>query len=210
MYLFYSYGWWLTGIGLGLIYLSWAMYFGHLNTAATEFLGNHPEWFIDVGMLSQWCVLFGISFIFVAYLRANVMYRSYKFILDEYALHLHRGILFIHETTIPYQQISNVHIDRPYHFRMCGLARLDIVTSSDNSREEMQAKNRKFLIPIIDIKVARKLSKILLEGTVHNNQARFRKDLKTLDSKQDIVEEEDTDDSDHDFEDDEDVRQVLR
>jgi uncharacterized membrane protein YdbT with pleckstrin-like domain len=209
IYLLCSYGWWLSAIGIGLIYLSYAMYFGNLQTSAEEFLSSHPEWFISVGMLSQWCLLLGISFILVAYLRANVMYRSYKFILDEYALHLHRGIFFIHETTIPYQQISNVHIDRPYHFRMCGLAKLDIVTSSDNSREDEKPRDRRFLFPIIDIKVARKLSKVLLEGTVQNNHKKHRI-IKRDEENTDQEHEDSEDDLDHDFEEDDDVREVLR
>src|SRR5436853_126200 len=109
-YLFLRHGWWLTLLGLGCFYLSGSIYFGRMHNWMENFLNQHANWYISVPMLSEWLILLGISLIFIAYLTVNVHYRSYKFILDEYAVHLHRGLLFTRETTIPYQQISNVKI----------------------------------------------------------------------------------------------------
>jgi uncharacterized membrane protein YdbT with pleckstrin-like domain len=187
-YLFITKGWWLALIGFLFLFSSWMMYFGNWHEATLRFLASHPDWFISVSMLSGFFIMVGISFIFVGYLRANVLHRMYKFMLDKHALHLHRGLFFVRETTIPYHQITNVHIDRPYTYRMFGIAQLDIVTAN-KVVEESDSKGRKFLIPIIDVSIARRLSKFLLE-----NAARVRKEagLPAEDYNEDEDEEEDS------------------
>ncbi len=169
-YLFISKGWWLALFGIGFIYISWLMYFGSLHAYTDAFLASHESWYISAAMLSEWSLLVGISFIFVGYMIANIHYRTYKFMLDRHALHLHRGLFFVRETTIPYHQITNVHIDRPYVYRMFGVAQLDVVTAN-KVVEESESKGRKFLIPIIDISLARRLARHLLE-----NASRIRKE----------------------------------
>ncbi len=176
-YLFIRHGWWVVLIGLACIYLAWLMYFGNFHDGMQSFLGAHPDWYISVAMLSEWIALLGAAFIVIAYLEASVIYRNYKFVVDQYAIHLHRGLFFIRETTIPYQQITNVHIERPYHYRMFGIAKLDIVTAADKEVDDMGKKTKKFLIPIIDLSIARKLSRYLLEraskirSDAHNSSA---------------------------------------
>lgn len=181
-YLFVTKGWWLALTGFIFIYTAWTMSFGNLNTFAEQFLGAHPSWYISVSMLSQWFVLVGISFIFVGYLRANVLHRMYKFMLDKHALHLHKGLFFVRETTIPYHQITNVHIDRPYTYRMFGIARLDIVTAN-KVVEETESKGRKFLFPIIDTSIARKLATFLLENA---SRVREESDIESEDEPEEI------------------------
>lgn len=161
-YLFLRHGWFFILSGLGLIFLSYEMYFGRLKTFTTDFLASHSDWYIDDFMISEWILLLGISVIIVGYLVGNVHYRSYKFKLDEHAFHLRRGLFFIHETTIPYQQISKVTISRPYHYLFFGVAELDIVTADDRSDSNNKVKASKFLIPVISSPIARALSKQLL------------------------------------------------
>ncbi len=161
-YLFIRHGWFFILSGLGLILLSYEMYFGRLKTFTTDFLASHSDWYIDDFMISEWIFLLGISVIIVGYLVGNVHYRSYKFKLDEHAFHLRRGLFFIHETTIPYQQISKVTISRPYHYLFFGVAELDIVTADDRSDSNNKVKASKFLIPVISSPIARALSKQLL------------------------------------------------
>jgi uncharacterized membrane protein YdbT with pleckstrin-like domain len=163
MYLHLLYGWWLALFGISLIIAAWAITFGSARETLQQFLNAHPDWFVTSGMLAEWFFLFGLAFIFFAYLRANVMYRYYKFILDEHAFHLHRGWFSIQETTIPYRQISNVHITRPYHYRMFGIVKLDVVTSSNRDIDDTRVAKRKHLIPIIDTVIARDLSHFLLK-----------------------------------------------
>ncbi|MES2408972.1 MAG: PH domain-containing protein [Patescibacteria group bacterium] len=161
-YLFIRHGWFFILSGLGLIFLSYEMYFGRLKTVTTDFLASHSDWYIDDFMISEWILLLGISVIIIGYLVGNVHYRSYKFKLDEHAFHLRRGLFFIHETTIPYQQISKVTISRPYHYLFFGVAELDIVTADDRSDSNNKVKASKFLIPVISSPIARALSKQLL------------------------------------------------
>jgi membrane protein YdbS with pleckstrin-like domain len=193
-YLFITKGLWFNLIGVALIYLSWAMYYGPLRDSVVLFLAQHETWYISVGMLSEWIVLTGISWIFVGYLNASVHYRKYKFMLDEYAVHLHKGLFFIREVTIPYQQISNVHIERPTTFRMFGLAQLDIVTAADRTLEHHDRKSKTFLLPIVDIDIARKLSRQLLECA-----ARSRKGKHVYGDSYDLEDDEDFEEEAEEF-----------
>lgn len=178
IYTFMHHGWLFTLFGIGLIYTSWAMVYGPLIEPVSQFLGAHEDWYISNSLLGLWILLLGISFFIVAYLLASVHYRYYKFILDDYALHLHRGWFFIRETTIPYQQISNVHIERPYHYRLCGVAQIDVVTAADKGMDKTENHTKKFLIPVIDIKIARQLSRQLLESAakIRNGESVYEKD----------------------------------
>lgn len=189
IYTFMHHGWLLSLIGIGLIYLSWSMVYGNLVAPVSNFLNSHENWYLSNSLIGLWVLLLGISFLIVAYLLANVHYRYYKFILDEYALHLHRGLFFIRETTIPYQQITNVHIDRPYHYRMFGVAQIDVVTAADKGLEKSEHRTKKFLIPVIDARIAKQLSRQLLECASKTRNG-------------DPVYERETDDDD-DYEDDE-------
>lgn len=161
-YLYVRHAWWIFLIAVGLIALSYEMYFGGLRDSTIAFLSEHSDWYIDDFMISEWILLLGISVIILGYLVANVHYRSYKFKLDEHAFHLRRGLFFIHETTIPYQQISKVTISRPYHYLFFGVAELDIVTADDRSDSNNKVRASKFLIPVISSPIARALSKQLL------------------------------------------------
>ena len=141
--------------------LAYAMYLGNLNAWALQLLADNPQWYLGVGTLAQWAALISLAFLFVGFLRAWVMYRRYSFYVDEHAFHLRRGLFNVQEITIPYQQISNVHIEQPYHWRLLGLAQLDITISS--SREALRPRKRRdFLIPCIDKSLARSLSQFLI------------------------------------------------
>jgi membrane protein YdbS with pleckstrin-like domain len=164
--------WHITIVGIAILYLTYEIYFGRLQARTTMYLARHSDWYIDISMLSLWLFLLGISVLFIGYLKANVQYRHFRFILDEDAFHLHRGLFFIKETTIPYKQISNVHIARPYHYRLFGVAQLDVVTAADKSLSHVEVKTKEFLIPIIDTVIARKLAKHLISQSGENSTAR--------------------------------------
>jgi uncharacterized membrane protein YdbT with pleckstrin-like domain len=173
VYLLFTKGWLFILGGIVFLYLSGSMYFGKLNQPTTDLLNRHPEWFVTTDMLALWTLLIGLSFLFVAYLAASVHHRYYKFMLDKHAVHLHRGWFFIRETTIPYHQISNVHIARPYHYRMMGLAQLDIVTAADKDIEKIGHRSKTFLMPVIDISLARNLSRFLLDASVKSRRGKY-------------------------------------
>lgn len=164
IFLYVCYGWWLTLIGAGFLYLSYAVAYGPLKQFAADFLLAHSDWFIDSGMIAKWSLMLGFSFLIIAGLRVAEVYMHFKFILDDHSFNLERGLFFTRETTIPYQQISNVHIARPYHYRLFGIAQLDIVTAADKSLSHGEGKkdSKEFLIPIIDASIAKALSKQLI------------------------------------------------
>ncbi|MDB5187927.1 MAG: hypothetical protein JWO50_447 [Candidatus Kaiserbacteria bacterium] len=195
IYTFLRYGWWATAIGLGLMYLSWEMYFGALRSPLDSFLTSHRDWYIDSGMLSEWTFLASISFIFIGLLRGWVMYRQHTFMVDRHAFHLRRGLFRTRETRIPYMQISNIEIERPYHFRIFGLAQLDVTISSGDRDTGRSAESRAFLIPLIDAKLAHSLSHHIIRHGSNRIEAEL--DYKEDDEDEedgDISEKEETDD----------------
>jgi uncharacterized membrane protein YdbT with pleckstrin-like domain len=162
VYLLLRHGWWIIILGAALIYLAYEMYYGQLQSGATALLASHPGWYISVGLVSQWALLAGLAFLLIAYVRASVLYRAYSFHVDEHALHLRRGLIRVQEITIPYRQISNIHIEQPYHWRLLGLAELDITIASSRESLSRVMKRQDFLIPCIDKSVARELSHFLV------------------------------------------------
>lgn len=160
-YLLVRHGWWMIVIGALLVYLSYEMYFGKLQVAAQGFLAAHADWFITDGMVSEWVLFAGLAFLFIAYLRASVLYRAYSFYVDQHALHLKRGLIRVQEITIPYHQISNIHIEQPYHWRLFGLAELDITIASSRESLSKVMRRQDFLMPCIDKSLAKDLAHYL-------------------------------------------------
>ncbi len=159
-FLLIKYGWIMYICAALVGVLMWQINFGYLEPYALELLADFPDLYIDITMLTEWLGILAFGFVLIGYLRGNLMFRHYKFVLDNHAFHLRRGIFMIKETTIPYHQVSNVHIIRPYHYRMLGLAQVDIATASD--RRMHHNKVRDCLIPVIDYSLARILSKQLI------------------------------------------------
>jgi uncharacterized membrane protein YdbT with pleckstrin-like domain len=183
IYTFLHYGWWISGVGILLTYLAWTMYFGGFRAATDLFLASHHDWYVDTGMLSEWIFLAAIGFIFVGLLRGWVMYRQHTFMVDKHAFHLRRGLFRTRETRIPYMQISNIEIERPYHYRIFGLAQLDVTISSGDRDTGRSAESRAFLIPLIDSKIAHALSHHIIRHGSNRIEAE-------LDYKEDEEDEE--------------------
>jgi uncharacterized membrane protein YdbT with pleckstrin-like domain len=162
VYLFIRFGWWMLLIGAALCYVAFEVNFGQWDMNATQFLAAHPDWYVTTGMLAQWFLYAALGCFLLAYLRASVLYRGYVFHVDEHALHLRRGLIRVQEITIPYHQISNIHIEQPYHWRFLGLAQLDITIASSRESLSKVMKRQDFLIPYIDKSVARALSHFLV------------------------------------------------
>jgi len=161
LYLLCTAGWWFLLFGFALVYLSYAMYFGALNQQTTAFLSNHPTWYVSVSMLSLWTLLAALGLLLIGYLRASVLYRRYTFFLDDHAFHMRTGLFRIREISAPYQQISNVHIEQPYHWRIFGLAEIEIIMASARTATKEGGEQQQFLIPCIDKSLAKDLSYFL-------------------------------------------------
>jgi uncharacterized membrane protein YdbT with pleckstrin-like domain len=162
IYILLKHCWLFIALVVGFGYLAFDLYAGSLHMPVTQFLAAHPEWFVDTGMLAEWSALIAVAFFLIGYLRAVMSYRQYTFYLDDHAFHLRRGLFRVQEITIPYAQISNVHIEQPYHWRLFGLAQLDITISSTRDSFKLR-RRRDFLIPCIDKGLARDLSRFLVK-----------------------------------------------
>lgn len=82
--------------------------------------------------------------------------------LDDYAINLRRGIFFIKEMAIPYQQIQNVEIKQPYFYRPFGLVELDVVMFVTPREFEIKKGGHKSLLPVIDKRIAKVLAKEII------------------------------------------------
>lgn len=206
-----KYGWIFFLIAGGLFYIDFQMYFGSFRQPTIDFLADHEDWYISVGMLTEWIFLLGLSIIFIGYIRSKVLHRKIKFKIDEHAFHLREGLFMIKETTIPYLQISNVHLVRPYAYRLLGLSRLDILTVSDKDvlRRNSGKKLNDYLIPLIDTSIAKALANHLMKyasgsrvhevGTVQTNseleyeEEDFSDEKNTSTDDRKIIDEDDLD-----------------
>lgn len=194
-FIFLTKSWVMVLIGAGIIYLAWLTMYGSLYPHVESFFLNRPEFGMGAADISQLLLILGLGVLLLSYLRARLTYRHLRFLLDEYSLTVHRGLYFTHETTIPYHQISNVYIVRPYHYKIFGIARLDIITAADRSMEN-DTHGRKFLIPIIDVAIARRLSRYLLEKAARHRNEMRREAFEEDEEENEDEDAEDTDESD--------------
>jgi uncharacterized membrane protein YdbT with pleckstrin-like domain len=185
VYLMIRHGWWLIIVGALLLYVSYEMYFGQFESATAQFLAAHASWYISDAMVSQWFLFVAIGFLLIAYLRTSVLYRAYSFHVDQHALHLRRGLIRVQEITIPYHQISNIHIEQPYHWRLLGLAELDITIASSRTSLSKVMKRQDFLIPCIDKSLARELSHFLVQQA-SGEEDETEEELEEEDDSEDI------------------------
>jgi membrane protein YdbS with pleckstrin-like domain len=188
-YLLLTGGWWLLAIGAGLVYLSYAMYLGSLNAWTVAYLSSHADWYVTVDMISLWILLTGVSFVFVGYIRASVLYRKHSYYVDDHAFHLRRGLFRVEDITIPYTQISNVHIEQPYHWRLLGLAQLDITISSSRDPFKHTKRRREFLIPVIDKRHAKSLAHFLIKRAAGEDDDLYEEDDDVEDELEELEEE---------------------
>lgn len=189
LYIFVKYTWWIFLFAVLSGYLAYEIYFGRLRTYVESFLNDHKDWYIDVTMLSEWILILSFGFLIICYLRTKVMFNEYKFVFDDHAFHLRKGLFMIREINIPYYQVSNVHIIRPYFFRFLGLAQLDIVSSADRNHAT------DYLIPVIDATLAKQISGQLLKYA-----SQFKKGENT--NRETIENEDEDEDGGEDFSED--------
>lgn len=137
---------------------------------------SFKEWFstvdtiITIGILNLWIISLILCIIILIFISTVERYIQHRFLLSEHSFHVRRGIFMVKEKVIPYRHIQNVDIDRPYHYRILGLSKLDITTARTDNFEDEKSN----LIPLIDKKLARKLSEFLvLQGVQSHNGIQF-------------------------------------
>lgn len=161
-----------TLIILGLIAANIAIYVGSTGVWATEFLATHFDGILTKGLLTLWLSLGVISMGIILFISLFEHFHQHKFMLDDHSFHIRRGIFMIKEKVIPFRHIQNVDLEQPYHYRIFGVARLNITTAridvfddepkkgKNGQKHETHGKTN--LIPIIDKKIAKELAHYLV------------------------------------------------
>lgn len=107
-------------------------------------------------------LLFVLSIIAAA-ATTYAQYSAYRFALDEDAVRVQRGIFYKKEIAIPYRQIQDVDIERPFLFQLLGASKLQILSSGTEGREGTADSNDvEGVLPILDAEAARALQTELL------------------------------------------------
>ena len=144
------------------VFLTYKIAWGSFHNWFYNFLNvTHANWYFSPQLFFEALWLLIAGSMLIVFLRAWVLYRQYKFMLDEHAFHVRRGIFLVKEIVIPYHHIQNVEIKQPYFYRFIGLAELDITTLGNNASIESDLKKHKEksnLLPIIDHRIAKALA----------------------------------------------------
>lgn len=151
-----------------------AMYVGNTGAWTATFLSTHFDGIITKGLLTLWLSLGFLSVLGLLFVGLYEHFIQHKFMLDDHSFHVRRGIFMIKEKVIPYRHIQNVDIEQPYHYRIFGVARLNITTARLDTFAEQDVdgdpkKAKKYLqheknnlIPLIDKKIAKELAHYLV------------------------------------------------
>lgn len=86
-------------------------------------------------------------------------YHFFVFTLEEFSLKLRKGILNVEEISIPYRQIQNVDITRPFIYRLIGLSRLVIVSAGNE--QSLDGDQVDTVFDPIDYEIAEEIREIL-------------------------------------------------
>lgn len=160
-----------TLVILGLLATNIAMYVGSTGVWATEFLASNFDGILTKPLITLWLVLGMLSMIIILFIGLFEHFAQHKFMLDDHSFHIRRGIFMIKEKVIPYRHIQNVDLEQPYHYRIFGVARLNITTARiDVFDDDVKGKHgqkheshgKTNLIPIIDKKIAKELAHYLV------------------------------------------------
>jgi len=120
---------------------------------------------ITPGLLTLWISSVVGGVVILILVSTLERYIQHKFLLGEHSFHVRRGIFMVKEKVIPYRHIQNVDIDRPYHYRLLGLSKINITTARMDTFEDEKTN----LIPVIDKHLAKKLSDFLIKQGVRSH-----------------------------------------
>lgn len=140
---------------------------------------------ITPGLLNLWTISVIVSILILIFVSAFERYIQHKFLLGEHSFHVRRGIFMVKEKVIPYRHIQNVDIDRPYHYRLFGLSKLNITTARLDNFEDESTN----LIPLIDKHLAKKLSDFLIKQGVRSHGSHIV-DIEQTPTKAIIIDED--------------------
>lgn len=173
-FLYFKNGKIATLVILAFIALILSLYIGRTGEWFTYFLLTNFGGIITKGLLTLWFSTTAMAVLIFLFISLYEHFAQHKFMLDDHSFHVRRGIFMVKEKVIPYRHIQNVDIEQPYHYRIFGVARMNITTARLDTFAEAEVdfdpkKAKKFashdknnLIPIIDKKIAKELAHYLV------------------------------------------------
>lgn len=121
--------------------------------------------YIGIGIFSLFIcfILSGIAAVVIGYLK----YITYRFSIDEDALHIEKGIINREIISIPYRQIQNINIDRNIFNRIFGLSTLVITTAAHEEKDEEGTSSfeAEGFLPYLDYPRAQEIQNELMKRT---------------------------------------------
>ena len=115
------------------------------------------------GKISFYLFLAALAFLIIAIFSACLVYINYRFLLDENAFKVRRGILHKDEVAIPYRQIQNVNIKRSFFDQIIGLSKLVILTAGREDKDEKIWSESEGILPSLDKNIAREIQEVVLK-----------------------------------------------
>ncbi len=104
----------------------------------------------------------GLIFCIISFLFSWIKYGSIKFMLDEFAFHIQKGIMAKSDIAIPYRQIRSVNHSQSMNEKMFGIMHLTVQTVSETEDKDASWG----ILPILDIQIAMSLEQEILKRTV--------------------------------------------
>ncbi len=138
------------------------------------FLSERLKIAILIGFIALAFIVFKIPYagwIALAFVLASIItavitwvdYSGYGYQLGPDALKLRRGTFHKDETAIPYRQIQNIGIERPFLYVLSGTSKLVILTAGHEDKDSAAGDaESEGIIPIIDKDLAIRLQNELL------------------------------------------------
>jgi uncharacterized membrane protein YdbT with pleckstrin-like domain len=103
----------------------------------------------------------GVLLVLITTVSAWTEYKSVKFMFDDFAFHIQRGIFSKNEIAIPYRQVQNVSHTQSMNERMWGIAHVVVETAGTD--EKGSAAQSDGILPVLDTDLAISLQAELLK-----------------------------------------------
>ncbi len=136
--------------------------------ALSNLLGTTTDLIETINTAFNWGILGAVVFFIlgatIAFGMALIDYFTFSFEITEHAIRIRRGIINTEEVSIPYRQIQNVDIDRPFFYQLFGASRLVILTAGhDDDIDDDYSDESEGAIPAISKAFAEELRDELLK-----------------------------------------------
>lgn len=105
-------------------------------------------------------IIGGVIIASIAALSAWTRYTSVRFMFDEFAFHVERGLVSRSEIAIPFRQIQNVNHEQSMTEKMWGMVHVVVETAGTDESKSAQSDG---LLPLLDIGTAQALERELLK-----------------------------------------------